>query len=188
MRSMLLSFVMLVALLAAAPAAAAIKCQSHTVPGVAYVIDGRLVAVRSNTEEAMPLPDRDDILNIEIRCFEVRGEAGAEPVRYSAIVISTRSGAAAMIESYLADLVLAQREHFELTGSYATRPEVQKFFDSRASFTLTISVVEGGWSAEGTLDGAGVDCRVAVGTAAAAADPALTSGVPVCTATSPGGV
>ncbi|HUF50763.1 MAG TPA: hypothetical protein VMN60_08020 [Longimicrobiales bacterium] len=160
----------------------AFKCQKHTVPGHIVVVDD--VVVRDYRGdgpapilEDSGMPDRDDILSIEVRCLAVRpAEPGAAPVMRSAVIILTKSGAPRVMEAQLTELVEEQRLHRERTGRYAATLAELKFFDSRTELPIQLSVNDDGWSAAVRLASVPTACQVAVG----AADSAVRPGVPLC--------
>jgi hypothetical protein len=149
--------------LAATPDSASAKCapsMGTVLPDVHYVLDEVVV-----DREALDALDRNDILSVEVTCRDVTPEGARGRVLQNAIVMMSRSGAPALIESRLRDLVEAQHTHFAATGSYAATLEALEFPVSRYSHAIEISVSETGWSATSGSADVGTECRVAVGPA-----------------------
>jgi hypothetical protein len=180
---LLLAALAALAATAATPADAAVKCRTHTVPGYVMVIDGRLIGeygmdgTPSSPFEQPVLPPTEDILSIEVRCLDVRSGDGEAMVRRSAILVVTKPGAAALLTSTLRDLMAEQARHREASGAYAGSTTALRFFDSRTTVDLAITLTGDGWSATAAMAGLDVVCRVAVDSpvAGAAAEPTCAS-------------
>jgi hypothetical protein len=161
------------------------KCRSHDLPGHITVVDGEIVAdyrgVGVDTAETRHvLPHSPDVVSVEVRCLLVRSEEKESGwALRSAIVVVTRAGAQRVAQTQLAELVDEQRLHLERTGRHAASLQELRFTDTRASLGIELTVSDDGWSAAVAFEDLGFACRVAVG-GAAAADPELRPGLPLC--------
>jgi hypothetical protein len=178
-----LTLVALALPLDAVPAAFKCPAEYHTVRGYLTIVDDVVVrdyrGTGRDSAEAV-LPDRDDLLSVEIRCLTLRGpEPGDPPTLRTAVVVLTKSGAPAVFEAQLAALVEEQRLHREHTGRYAATLTELNFFAGRTIIPIELTVDGDGWSAAVRMNGVPTTCRVAVGPAATSA-PELRAGIPRC--------
>ena len=161
-----------------------LKCPSAEIPGYITVVDGKVVrdyrGAGGDTAAVGTLPEREDILSLEVRCLRVRStERASGWARRSAIIMVSKSGALKVAQDQLTELAEVQLLHAERTGGYATSLTELKFTDTRASLGIELKVSDDGWSASVSFKDPSFACRVAVG-GAAVADPELRPGVPVC--------
>lgn len=154
--------------MAAAPADAAAKCRPSAGvdvrPGVVLIVDGRVVGEYENGDEVSgKFPPRDELFSIAVTCRDVTTPSSPRPTRQNAIIIVTKAGVLPLVETWLADLVDAQRAHLARTGRYAgTASELR--VEAPLSLQLQLHATETGWSAETHVSALRVVCAVVDGT------------------------
>jgi hypothetical protein len=154
--------------LAGTPDPASAKCSRSmgtVLPDVLYLLDGAVI-----DRGAFDGLDPDDIFSIQVTCHEVTPGDANTRVLQNAVAVLSRSGAAAVMEARLRDLVEAQRAHFAAAGSYAATLEELDFPDIPAGHAIRISASETGWSASSGSARLGTECHVAMGSAAGQPD------------------
>lgn len=146
---------------AAAPTNALAKCVERlghpVLPGYLFIVDGEVVGEYAMGEEA-PYPPSEEILVVEVTCRPADRSA-----QQAAVIVVTKSGARTFMQSYLRELVEAQRQHHADHGEYASTPEELDFFAARVDLPIQMEVAQDAWSATLALEGSDIICRVASG-------------------------
>ena len=172
--------------MAALPTGAEAKCLeragSPILPGYVLIVDGERIGEYAMDAQA-DMPPSDEILVMEVTCL--RAESAPNPnARQAATVVITRRGAPRLLQSYLRDLVEAQKEFHSIAGAYAEDLEELSFLESHIAIPMAMEVGDGGWFAAATIPGSNSTCHVAVGSATRdprfQRGPRTSGGKPVC--------